>query len=162
MNIAALLGARGRSVISLGRQGSLDLSLMILDHWAYTGDPDFLEIPMGVVEFYANLWGNTSAGGDGKMVFYPTQALETWQCPGWPVNSSDCPTNDMPTVAGLHAVLEKLVQLPPPLATPARVAAWAKIRNQLPSLPTIDGKHAACDNCILTEHGGHGPEIHKL
>ena len=42
--------------------------------------PDFLAIPMGVVQFYENLWGNTtaSAGSNGKMVFYPTQALETW------------------------------------------------------------------------------------
>ncbi len=54
-------------------------------------------------------------------MLHPTQALETWQCPGWPVNATDCPTNDMPTVAGLHAVLEKLVRLPPPLATPAQV-----------------------------------------
>ena len=114
------------------------------------------------MEFYANLWGNsTAAGGDGKMVFYPTQAIETWQCPGWPVNSSDCPTNDMPTVAGLHAVLEKLVQLPPPLATPAQVAAWAKLRSQLPSLPAIGGKHAACDNCVLAKDGGHGPGCHR-
>lgn len=83
----------------------------ILDHWAYTGEviPDFLATVMGVVEFYANLWGNTpgSAGSQDKMVFYPTQALETWQCPGWPVNETDCPTNDMPTVAGRHSVLEK-------------------------------------------------------
>ena len=143
------------------RQGSLDLSLMILDHWAYTGEaiPDYLAIPIGVVEFYANLWGNTtaSAGSNGKMTFYPTQALETWQCPGWPVNSSNCPTNDMPTIAGLHAVLEKLVMLPPPLATSAQIVAWTKIQSALPALPTIGGKHAPCDNCVV---GGTGPGCH--
>ena len=46
------------------------------------------------------------------MVFFPTQALETWQCPGWPVDPTNCPTDDMPTVAGLHAVLEKLLANP--------------------------------------------------
>jgi hypothetical protein len=144
------------------RQGSLDLSLMILDHWAYTGEviPDFLAIPMGVVEFYANLWGNTteSAGSQGKMVLYPTQALETWQCPGWPVNETDCPTNDMPTVAGLHSVLEKLLQLPAAVAIPAQVAAWTKMKSTMPPLPTIDGTHVPCDNCVV---GGHGPGCHS-
>ena len=61
------------------RQGSLDLSLLVLDLYAYTGDTSLLGIPMGVVEFYSNLWGNTSRGDSGKMVFFPTQALETWQ-----------------------------------------------------------------------------------
>eukprot|EP01051_Picozoa_sp_SAG22_P007491 SAG22_NODE_529_length_9428_cov_2.691178_8_plen_466_part_00 len=145
------------------RQGSLDLSLMILDHWAYTGEviPDFLAIPVGVVEFYANLWGNTT-GNNGKMVFHPTQSLETWQCPGWPVNVTDCPTNDMPTVAGLHSVIDKLLQLPRPLASSAQVEAWTKIKRELPPLPTIDGKHAPCDDCVLTKDGGHGPGCHRM
>ena len=146
------------------RQGSLDLSLMILDHFAYSGEviPDFLAIPFGVVEFYHNLWSNTTAAGSGKMVFYPTQALETWQCPGWPVNATDCPTNDMPTVAGLHAVLEKLLQLPAAAATPAQVQRWSEMKSTLPSLPTINGTHAACDNCILAKDGGHGPGCHRM
>ena len=71
------------------RQGSLDLSLMILDHLAYTGvaDPELLTIPIEVVEFYGNLWGASKKNDtDDTMVFFPTQALETWQCPGWPVD----------------------------------------------------------------------------
>jgi hypothetical protein len=73
------------------RQGSLDLSLMILDHLAYTGeanhDPELLRIPVEVVEFYGNLWGASQQNEtDDTMVFFPTQALETWQCPGWPVD----------------------------------------------------------------------------
>ena len=71
------------------RQGSLDLSLMILDHHAYTGEanPELLTIPVEVVEFYSNLWGATKKSeADDTMVFHPTQALETWQCPGWPVD----------------------------------------------------------------------------
>jgi hypothetical protein len=71
------------------RQGSLDLSLMILDHLAYTGEiiSELLTIPVEVVEFYGNLWGDTRKNKtDDTMVFFPTQALETWQCPGWPVD----------------------------------------------------------------------------
>ena len=71
------------------RQGSLDLSLLILDHLAFTAEanPELLTIPAEVVEFYGNLWGATKKNAtDNTMVFFPTQALETWQCPGWPVN----------------------------------------------------------------------------
>jgi hypothetical protein len=70
------------------RQGSLDLSLLILDHFAYTGEvnPELLTIPVEVIEFYGNLWGDTKKNGTSDtMVFFPTQVLETWQCPGWPV-----------------------------------------------------------------------------
>jgi hypothetical protein len=150
------------------RQGSLDLSLMVLDHYAYTGDTSsgLLGIPMGVVEFYSNLWGNTSSGdgsgtgGDDKMVFHPTQALETWQCPGWPVDPTNCPTNDMPTVAGLHIVVEKLLRLPADLASDAQREAWMKIQARLPDLPaSIDGVYMACADCTL---GGTGPGSHKL
>ena len=145
------------------RQGSLDLSLMILDHAAYTGelDPDLLAIPFGVVQFYWNLWGNTTASdsSDGEMVFYPTQALETWQCPGWPVNASDCPTNDMPTVAGLHTVLEKLLQLPQSATTDQQRAVWTKMSSRLPALPTIGNKFAPCSTCV---RGGTGPGSHRM
>lgn len=145
------------------RQGSLDLSLMILDHAAYTGelDPELLAIPFGVVQFYWNLWSNTTASGavGGTMVFHPTQAIETWQCPGWPINASDCPTNDMPTVAGLHAVLEKLARLPPSAATAAQRAAWIEMSSRLPALPTINGAFAPCANC---DNGGTGPGSHQM
>ena len=59
------------------RQGSLDLSLMILDHYAHTGQSGYLGIPVGVVEFYWNLWRNTSTAPGEPMVFFPTQAVET-------------------------------------------------------------------------------------
>eukprot|EP01049_Picozoa_sp_SAG25_P008920 SAG25_NODE_841_length_5118_cov_6.634389_3_plen_126_part_00 len=55
---------------------------MILDHLAYTGvaDPELLTIPIEVVEFYGNLWGASKKNDtDDTMVFFPTQALETWQ-----------------------------------------------------------------------------------
>ena len=36
-------------------------------------DTDLLSIPMGVVQFYTNLWGNTSDPRTKNMVFFPTQ-----------------------------------------------------------------------------------------
>ena len=135
------------------RQGSLDLSLMILDHYAHTGiDNGYLGIPKGVVEFYWNLWKNTSTGPRQPMVFFPTQAVETWQCPGWPVDPNNCPTNDMPTVAGLHAVLEKLLQHPPPDTPQETLASWTEMQGKLPPLPTriVNGKvtYIPCADCV--------------
>lgn len=138
------------------RQGSLDLSLMILDHYAHTGkDSGYLGIPKGVVQFYWNLWKNTSTAPQQPMVFFPTQAVETWQCPGWPVDPTNCPTNDMPTVAGLHAVLEKLLQHPPPGTPQETVSSWTEMHGKLPPLPTriVNGKTAyiPCADCVREE-----------
>ena len=136
--------------------------MMILDHYAYTGEvnPELLTIPVEVVEFYGNLWGKTKKNEtDDTMVFFPTQGLETWQCPGWPVDPTDCPTNDMPTVAGMHAVLEKLLALPDELASVGQKGAWRTLKSRVPPLPVINGSHWACDDCTL---GGTGPGSHKL
>ena len=167
------------------RQGSLDLSLMILDHYAYTAkDNGMLGIPMGVIEFYSNLWSNTTtvaartdneelhsarngtrAGTEavGTMVFYPTQSLETWQCPGWPVDPTNCPTNDMPTVAGIRAVLEKLLRLPSDLVTAAQKQAWQMMLSKTPALPTrsVSGTRAfiPCDNCVRPGSGPPSPPV---
>ena len=72
--------------------------------------------------------------------------------------STNCPTNDMPTVAGMHAVLEKLIALPPNLASPTQKAAWASLKARVPPLPVINGSYWACDDCTL---GGTGPGQHK-
>ena len=144
------------------RQGSLDLSLLVLDHWAYTQtDLGLMQIPIGVVEFYANLWGNTSsAATGGKMVFFPTQSVETWQCPGWPADPNNCPTNDMPTIAGLRAVLAKLIGLPTDGSlsgvTAGAVAGWTAILKRVPELPSIGGAFVPCDDCVL---GGVHPGV---
>ena len=134
------------------RQGSLDLSLMILDHYAHTGQSGYLGIPVGVVEFYWNLWRNTSTAPGKPMVFFPTQAVETWQCPGWPAVPTNCPTDDMPTVAGLHAVLEKLLANPPPATTAATIASWTDMQRRLPPLPSrhVNGQTAyiPCADCV--------------
>lgn len=128
------------------RQGSLDLSLLILDYLSHTqgDDQGLLEIPIGVIQFYQNLWGNTT-DAYGNMVFFPTQAVETWQCPGWPVDPTNCPTNDMPTIAGLRAVLEKLIQLPGRSAD--EKASWSALLKRVPPLPSRDGKFVPCDTC---------------
>ena len=54
---------------------------------------------------------------EGKIVmvlrYVPGQALETWQCKSVPPKRSDCVTNPMPQVAGLHALLPLALCLAP-------------------------------------------------
>ena len=72
------------------------------------------------------------------MVIFPTQAIETWQCPGWPVDPDNCPTNDMPTVAGLHSVLEKLIRLPASVASQTDIDQWTKLKARVtPTYPPV-------------------------
>ena len=115
-------------------QGSLDLSLMTLDYWVATGDDTYVEIAAEVIEFFQNWRPNKDASG--KVVMYPTQALETWQCPGYPANKTTCATNDMPTVSGLHAVVDKLLSTG--YGTAAQRAGWTAYQKVLPDMPITD------------------------
>lgn len=64
-------------------QGGLDLSRFILDHYSWTGDTDtlakFLPIITAVLEFYSHRWEANGLDSNGKMIMFPTQAVETWQ-----------------------------------------------------------------------------------
>ena len=89
-------------------QGGLDLSLFILDHYTWTENATafarYLPIVESVVEFYSHRWQHNGLDHDGKMIMFPTQAVETWQCPGYPPNVEHCVTNDAPTVAGAYGM----------------------------------------------------------
>lgn len=67
------------------------------------------------------------------------QALETWQCPGYPPVEANCVTNDTPTVAGLRSVIAKLLQLPAGLATAAQIATWTAFLATVPEIPMTTG-----------------------
>ena len=106
---------------------------MLQDTYAHTGDTDFLReilLPtaLPIVRFF-DLFYKT--GEDGKLIMHPSQALETW----W-----DC-TNPMPEVAGLHAVIARLLALPDPLLPGANRTTLEQIREKLPVLPVreLDG-----------------------
>lgn len=64
-------------------QGALDLSRFVLDHYAWTGDEDalarFLPIVVSVIDFYAQRFVGNGLDAHGKMIIFPTQAVETWQ-----------------------------------------------------------------------------------
>ncbi|MBM3494141.1 MAG: LamG domain-containing protein [Armatimonadetes bacterium] len=114
--------------------GALELTAMMLDHWLHTQDRKLLRdtlLPLAdaVLAFFDQHYPRDASG---KLRFEPSQSLETW----W-----DC-VNPLPEIAGLHFVLEELVQLPARDVGAVRMAAWKRLRGSLPAVPTktVQGK----------------------
>jgi alpha-L-fucosidase 2 len=108
--------------------GGLELSSMMLDYYALTLDKEFLDstllpIVSSVIEFYDNHYDRNE---DGKIHFYPAQALETW----W-----DC-DNPLPVIAGLKFVIKQLLILEETNISDDQLAAWKRFLTELPELPT--------------------------
>jgi alpha-L-fucosidase 2 len=105
-------------------QGGLELVAMMLDYHDLTQDAKFRDttlIPFAteIVAFFDQHWPR---GPDGKILFHPSQSLETW----W-----DC-TNPTPEIAGLRDVIPRLQQL----GRNARLnRAWQKTLDDLPPVP---------------------------
>merc|ERR1719506_1440765 len=109
------LGDSSNQYIRFHFTGSLELALMTLDDYTMTGDTQVLRdygLPIcnTVTEFFRTRFPNVDSK-TGKTDMWPTQALETHQCPD-PTSRSKCPTNPSTDVAGLRAVLTRLLALP--------------------------------------------------
>ncbi len=105
-----------------------ELVWMMLDYYDHTLDESFLRetlLPTAheILTFF-DLHYDTDERG--KLVMFPSQAVETW----W-----DC-TNPMPEVAGLRAVTARLLALPPHLVKAERRSFWTRFRKKIPELPT--------------------------
>jgi hypothetical protein len=100
----------------------------MLEYYSHTRDQAFLRNTLLPVshEILAFFDEHYSLDGSGKLVMHPSQACETW----W-----EC-TNPMPEVAGLHAVLGQLLQLPEALTTAAQRDFWHAMQKKVPDLPT--------------------------
>ena len=105
-----------------GDAGLPELSLMVLDWYEHTMDDGgmrrYLPLLVGTLDFFAQHYGVVAA--TGTLLLFPTQALETYQCPfSWPPSLATCPANDHPTVAALHVLTERALALPERLTTRA-------------------------------------------
>ncbi len=110
-----------------------ELVFMMLDYYEHTGDRDFLSKTLlstahEILSFFDQHY---ATGDDGKLIMHPSQALETWwQC-----------TNPMPELAGLHAVVDRLLDLPQRVTTAQQREFWTSLKSKLPDLPLreVDG-----------------------
>jgi hypothetical protein len=116
--------------------GGLELCWLMLDYYDYTFDRAFLHqsalsFTREILTFFDQHYLTNS---QGKLVMYPSQAVETWwRC-----------TNAMPELAGCTALTERLLALPPNL-TPASDRDLAqRLRSTLPPIPlrAVNGHEA--------------------
>jgi len=115
-------------------QSGLELSLMMLDYYSFTGDRSFLRdtlLPFvtEIINFYDTHWGRDE---NGKIRFDPAMALETF----------NTAVNPLPVIAGINKVCSELLELPGNLINSLQRKQWEKIISELPGIPTreIDGK----------------------
>ncbi|MCG3126307.1 MAG: hypothetical protein CHACPFDD_01139 [Phycisphaerae bacterium] len=136
-----------------------ELLALMLDYWDYTRDEAFARqrvVPMAaaVLEYFDSRFSRDAAG---KLRITPTQALEThWY---------DV-VNDMPTVAGLHAVLPRLRSLPPDVGSTTDRALWDRLAAALPPLPTREEGGvrmlAAAESFKPTRQNVETPELYAV
>jgi len=110
----------------------LELSMMMLDYYEYTGDAQFakqtlLPVATAGLQFFDQHFGRDSTG---KLLLDPDNSIEMF----WKVH------NPAPDIAGLHAVLTRMIKLPAALVDDKTRQQWQKLYSQLPPLPVADDK----------------------
>lgn len=105
----------------------IELSMMMLDYYEYTGDSIFardflLPVADAGLQFYREHFGRDV---DGKLLLDSCNAIETF----WKV------VNPAPDIAGLHAVLPRMLALPEQLTAQQQRKAWNDMLNLLPKIP---------------------------
>lgn len=106
-----------------------ELVALMLDHWDYTHDraqldAQTLPIARAMLAYFDSRF---KLDANGVMVITPTQSLETY----W-----HGVVNDLPTVAGLREITERLCALPMDVGSKDDRALWERVRASCPALPT--------------------------
>ena len=106
----------------------LEIVALMADYYQYTQDKVFAAdtlVPMGreVLKFYSSFFPRDEKG---KIRITPTHSLETYQ---------EDVYNDLPNVAGLHYVVNSLLNLPPDCATYEDRSFWKELQQLLPAIP---------------------------
>ena len=104
----------------------LELSAMMLDYYAYTGDKSFVRetlLPMADagMKFFDQHWKHEN----GKLVLDPDNAIEMF----WKSR------NPAPDIAGLRWVLPGLLALPTELTSEEQRSRWQRFLKEIPELP---------------------------
>jgi alpha-L-fucosidase 2 len=112
----------------------LELSMMMLDYYDYTGDKAFARetlVPVAAegLTFFDQHFPHDA---QGKLVLDPDNAIEMY----WMAH------NPAPDIAGLHAILPRLLALPDGMVDEATRNDWKKLLGELPELPqgTVKGE----------------------
>jgi hypothetical protein len=129
---------------------ALELIAMGFEYHACTQDEAFLRetvLPMAhlTLTFYAQHFPRDS---EGRLSIAGANSAEAF----WKV------TNPLPDIAGLHWVLDRLLELPHDLAGEPERSAWKQLRDELPPLPV--GKREGKRSLIAYEAWSPSSEQH--
>ena len=137
----------------------LELSMMMLDYYDYTGDATFAQntlVPVASagLQFFDEHFGRDA---QGKLLLDPDNSIEMF----WKVH------DPAPDIAGLRAVLPRMIALPTNIVTSAQRAAWTALLNQVPPLPTVttNGKTLLLPYTGVqtnASHNGENPELYSI
>lgn len=110
-------------------QGALEVIAQMLDEYDITEDAEFARqdvVPFAdaILTYYDRHW---QRGADGKILFSPTQSIETYQLDA---------VNPTPDIAGLKAVVPRMLALPRALTTEQQREQWSKLLADLPAIAT--------------------------
>lgn len=108
--------------------GILEQTMMMLDYYDYTGDSNFAKqtlVPIATqgMLFFNQHWGLDSSS---HYLLSPDNSIETF----WDVS------DPAPDIAGLTAVLPRLLALPSSVVDPTTRSAWTAMLSKIPPLPT--------------------------
>lgn len=130
---------------------SLETSLMMLDYCDYTGKSiePYLDFINSILKFYDGFYKENDE--EGHMILYPANALETYHIVKNPVDA----------IAGLHCVLDRLLELEEAVIPEDMRSAWKKLKERIPvrSVREKDGQEiiayaetkSAVHNCEIPE-----------
>ena len=104
----------------------LELSAMMLDYFAYTGDRDFVrQTLLPVADAGLTFFARHFQRENGKLLLDPDNAIEMY----WKAR------NPAPDIAGLRWVLGGLLALPEDLTSGDQRAHWRQFLGEIPELP---------------------------
>lgn len=128
----------------------LELSAMMLDYYDYTADSQFLHSKLlPIADQGATFFDeHFPKGADGKLDLKPDNAIETY----WGVE------NPAPDIAGLHYVMQRLLDLPAASTTQTERALWQKVLAETPDLPM--GTSSSGEK-VLVPYGGQAPDPNR-
>ena len=137
----------------------LELSAMMLDYYAYTGDDVFARetlLPLGKagLMFFAQHFPRDAAG---KLFIDRANAIEMY----WGV------TNPLTDIAGLHYVIGRLLELPNTVLDAPTRAEWTQLQSILPEIPNgvKDGKPVLLPYAgeqTAKSHNTENPELYAV
>jgi hypothetical protein len=76
-----------------------------------------------IINFFDQHWGRDA---DGKIIFDPAMALETY----------NTAVNPLPEIVGINKVCSELLRLPRSIVSESQQEQWQRLINELPAIPT--------------------------